>query len=119
MRIFNQLVFDQVVRGNTEIVSPPEFHETLGKADALVFEVEVEEAAGTTPNISVRYKHSNSGKGFVGFANIITTASLATLPYRDVKSQAGPLGGMGQVGITLGNSDNSARVRVWACGRSV
>ena len=117
MRSFNELVFDQFVRGVVEVVSSAEFNELLGRADQLTFEIEVEDASGTSPTISVRYLHGNSGKGFIGLANFITNASLASLPFRDVKTQVGPLGGLGQVGVTLGGTNPVARVRIWACGR--
>lgn len=120
MRLFNILVMDQMVRGTAETVSALEFADTLGKADSIVYEIEVEDASGTTPTISVRHLHCNSGKAFVGLPNIVTTASIATgsLPYRDVKTVSAPLAGLGQVGVTLGGTSPVARVRIWACGRS-
>ncbi len=117
MRSFNQLVFDQLVRGTAEIMSPAEFNDLLGKADELTCEIEVEEATGTSPTISVRHLMCSSGKGFIGLADLLTNVSLATLPLRDVRTQIGPLGAMGQVGVTLGGTTPSARVRIWACGR--
>lgn len=119
MRLFTTLVFDQVVRGTGEVVSPPEFNDLLGKARDLVYEVEVEEAAGTSPTISVRHKHSNSGKGFVALANLLTTVALDNLPFRDVKAQPGPLGGQGQIAVQLGGTNPTARVRIWVTGWSV
>ena len=119
MRLFTELVFDQVVRGsNIEVVSPAQFNDLLGRAYDLVYEIEVEEASGTTPTISVRHLHSNSGKGFVGLPNLVSAVSLGTLPYRDVTAQPGLLGGLGQVGVTLGGTTPSARVRIWATGWS-
>ena len=117
MRAFNQLVFDQIVRGTVEVVSSADFNDVLGRADELTYEIEVEDATGTNPTISVRHLHSNSGKGFIGLANLLTNAALSTLPFRDVKTQVGPLGGLGQVGVTLGGTTPVARVRIWACGR--
>jgi hypothetical protein len=118
MRLFNQLVFDQIVRGTSEVVSPSDFNDLLGSAYDLTYEVEVEEASGTSPTISVRHLHSCSGKGFIGMANLITTAGLGSLPFRDVKTQSGPFAGLGQVGVTLGGTNPVARVRIWATGRS-
>lgn len=118
MRLFTTLVFDQFVRGTAEVASPPEFNDHLGKASSIVYEIEVEEAAGSSPVISVRHKHSNSGKGFIALTNLLTTTALDTLPFRDVKVQAGPLGGLGQVAVQLGGTNPVARVRIWATGWS-
>jgi hypothetical protein len=119
MRLFNILVMDQIVRGTGEVFSSSDFNEVLGRASDLVYEVEVEDAGGTSPTISVRHLMSNSGKDkFVGLANLINGDSLATLPYRNIKAQVGPLAGLGQVGVTLGGASPWARVRIWATGRS-
>lgn len=120
MRLFNELVIDQYVRGTAEVVSPPQWNELLGRADDLVYEVEVEESTGTSPTITIRHLQSNSGKKFVGLANLINAAAIDNLPFRDIKTQAGPLGGLGQVGVQLGASSGTptARVRIWACGRA-
>lgn len=118
MRAFNELVFDQTVRGNAEVTSSPTYDDLLGKADQVVYEVEVEEASGTSPTISMRHLHSNSGKGFIGLADLISAVSLASLPYREVKTQSGPLGGKGRVGVILGGTNPVARVRIWATGRT-
>ena len=118
MRAFNQLVFDQTVRGTTEVVSSMEYADLLGKADDLVYEVEVDDSSGTTPTLTLRHLHSVSGRGFIGLAAIVSGASIASPPYRNVAAQAGPLGGLGQVGITLAGTNPVARVRVWATGRT-
>lgn len=120
MRAFNELVFDQTVRGTTaEVFSAATWDEVLGRADALVYEIEVEEASGSTPTLTVRHHHSCSGKGFVPLADLVTTASLSTLPVRSVVAQVGPLAGLGRVGVSLGAASGTpvARVRIWATGR--
>ena len=89
MRLFNLLVFDQLVRGNTEVVSPVEFNDPLGKAFDLVFEVEVEESSGTTQTITVKYKTSNSGKAFKDVATIVSAGSPSPLPYRAIGTEIG------------------------------
>lgn len=119
MRLFTTLVFDQIVRGTSEVVSPPEFNDLLGKAHELVYEFEVEEASGTTPTITARHKHSNSGKFFVALANSLTTVTLDTLPYRDIKTVSGPFAAQGQIGVVLGGTTPTARVRIWATGWSL
>ena len=119
MRAFKEKVFDQMVRGSAAVYSPTERQELLGRADVLVFEVEVEEAGGTTPAISVSYMFSNSGKGFLTVSGGISSASLASLPYRSSFTTSGyALGALGQLSVTLANSDNTERVRIWACGRT-
>lgn len=118
MRAFNELVFDQTVRGTTEVFSSSDFNDRLGRADELTYEIEVEESSGTSPTITVRHLHSNSGKGFVGMSAILTAVSISSPPFRDVKTVSGPLGGLGQVGVVLGGTSPVARVRIWACGRT-
>lgn len=118
MRAFNTLVMDQVVRGTTEVTSPAEFDDQLGKADTLSVEVEVEDSSGTSPTLTARMLHSNSGKDFVGLSNFIAAASISSLPYRDLETITGPLGAKLRVGITLGGTNPSGRVRVWVCGRT-
>ena len=87
-------------------------------ADEIAYEIEVEEASGTSPTITVRHLHSASGKKYTGLTALVSAQSLSSLPYRDVKTQTGPLAGFGAVGVTLGGSDNLARVKIWATGRS-
>lgn len=119
MRLFNQLVFDQTVIGTTEVVSPPEYNALLGKAYDLVYEIEVEQQSSlTTATLTVRHKHSNSGKTFIGLTDLVTSVSLASLPYTAVKTQTGPLAALGQVGVKLGAATDTARVRIWASGFS-
>lgn len=120
MKIFEELIFDQTVRSTTEVLSRPEFDELLGKADEIVYEVEVEESSGSAPTVSFRHHSSNSGKGFVAQSLLINAADISTnaLPYRNVVAQTTVIGGRGRVGITLGGTTPTARVRVWACGRT-
>lgn len=118
MRAFTQLVLDQTVRGTIEVVSSVEYADQIGKADDLVYEVEVDDSSGTSPTLTLRHLHSVSGRGFIGLPAAITAASIATPPYRNVAVVSGPLGGLGQVGITLGGTSPVARVRVWATGRT-
>ncbi len=118
MRLFTTLVFDQIVRGAAEVASPPEFNELLGKAYEIYYEVEVEESSGTTQSITVKHKMSNSGKGFLNHVTVINAASTAAPPYRGGGAVTGPLGRLGQVGVTLGHADAVSRVRIWATGWS-
>ena len=122
MKVFSELVFDAFVRGTTEVYSAPQFNETLGKADDIVLEVEVEEAAGSSPTVTVAHYHSISGKGFAASSGtaLFNLIDISAPPYRDVKTQSGPLGGLGRIGVKLGASSGTptARVRVWAVGRS-
>ncbi|HNH48190.1 MAG TPA: hypothetical protein PKY30_14200 [Myxococcota bacterium] len=118
MRLFTVLVFDQIVRGTSEVVSSSEHNDLLGKAHDLVYEVEVEEATGTTPTLSLRHKVSNSGKGFIPMTDLLTTVALDTFPYRNIARQTGPLGAMGQVAVQLGGTSPVARVRIWVTGWS-
>lgn len=118
MRIFTTLVFDQTVRGSAEVVSSAEFDELLGKAYDLYYEVEVEESSGTTQTITVKHKMGNSGKGFLNHVTVVNGASIASPPYRGGGAVSGPLGRLGQVGVTLGHADAVARVRVWVTGWS-
>lgn len=121
MRLFTQLIFDQTViadASNNEVVSSAEFNNVLGKAYDVVLEIEVEAATGAAPAITVYYKHSNSGKGFVALPVLISGATLTALPYRNVKAVTGPLGALGQVSVKLAAATDTARVRIWATGLS-
>ena len=118
MVLFNELVLDTVIRGTPEVVSASQRNVVLGKADNVIYEVEVLEATGTAPTLTLRHLHSNGGNGFIGMTALLAAVDISAPPYRNVKGQAGPLGGLGQVGITLGGTNPVARVRVWAVGRS-
>ena len=121
MRLFTQLVFDQTVRANAnndEILTSADYNALLGKGYDLVIEIEVEEATGAAPTVTLRYKHSNSGKAFVALPDLITTAALTTLPYRNVKMVTGPLAALGQIAVKLAAATDTARVRIWASGWS-
>ncbi len=118
MRVFNQLVFDQVVTGTAEAVSSSEFNDLLGKSMALYYEVEVCQVSGTNPAITVKHKASNSGRGFKDHSTLVNAQALSgTPPLRFVGQAPGPLGGLGQVAVSLGGADNTANVKIWACGR--
>lgn len=121
VRAFNQLVIDTTITGTVPVCSPSEFDELLGRADELLFEVEVESVAGTTPTLTLDVYHCNSGKKFViaPSGTIITAASIASVPYRDLaKYSSSTLGSLVQLVVTLGGTTPVARVRVWACGRT-
>jgi len=120
MRLFTVLVFDQYVRGTVEVPSAPEHNETLGRAHDLVYEVEVEEASGTSVTLTVRHRHSNSGKGFLTGATPVNAASvdLGALPLRLIESASGRFGALGQATVQLGGTSPTARVRIWATGWS-
>lgn len=118
MRLFNLLIFDQVVRGTAELVSPVQFSDVLGRADDLVYEIEVEKRLGLAPKLTVRHLHSNSGNVFIPLSPLISGAVLGDLPYRALRIQSGPLAALGQVGVSLGDSGDVAWVRIWATGRA-
>ena len=121
-RLFTELVFDRTIRGTTEVFTSPTLNARLGEGDLLLYEIEVSEASGTTPTITVRHWHStsNDDAGFKALPALWSAQSLASLPYRDVQAQAGAvkLAGSGKLGLALGNADNVARVRVWVTARS-
>lgn len=121
MRLFTQLIFDQTViadASNNAVISSAEFNTLLGKAYELVFEIEIEQYTGAVQKVTLKYLHSNSAKGFVALPDLISAATLGTLPYRNVKTVAGPLAAFGQVSVTLNATGDSARVRIWASGWS-
>lgn len=120
MRMFTTLVFDQLLYGTAEVPSPPEHNDLLGKAHDLVYEVEVDQAAGAQFTLMVRHKYSNSGKGFVVAATPVNAATIdpAALPFRVVVLTPGPFAASGQVTAQLSSSTASARVRIWVTGWS-
>jgi hypothetical protein len=120
MRIFTKLVFDSTVRGaDTKYFSSAEFNDLLGKADDVIYEVEVEETTGSPTSITVKHLHSNSGIGFDAASTVLNAASLSTLPLRRLGNTSVPLGALGQVEVSItGGSTPTARVGVWATGRS-
>ncbi len=119
MIAYTELVIDQVVRGNTEIFSFPQFNEVLGSADNMTLEVEVEETNGSPASITVKWYHSISGKGFATLGTPVNAdTGITSLPYRALANQAGPSGKLGRVSVTLnGGTSPTARVRVWVTGR--
>ena len=117
MIAFSELVFDQLVRSG-EAFSSAKFDELLGSAYDLTLEAEVEESSGTNPTITVNVHHSNSGKSFVSLAAVISGASISAPPYRSLASQSGPFGKLVRIGVVLGGTSPTARVRVWATGRT-
>jgi len=122
-RLLTELVFDQTIRGTTQVLSQPQFNEIMGRGDTLTFEVEVEDASGTTPTITVAVAHSNSGKLFLPVATTpqINAESIASgaLPYRKVFTyEAATVASLVQLQVTLGGTTPVARVRIWCCARS-
>ena len=117
---FNELIFDRTIRGTTEFFSSAQFNELIGRADDLIFEVEVSEASGTTPALTARVWRcsSNDDSGFKARTAFLSGASLASLPYRSVTVEGGTrLAGYCRIGFALSGADNIARIRVWATGR--
>ena len=85
-----------------------------------VLEVECEERpnTGTTPAITVKVYTSNTGKRWMEFATVLNGASLGSIPYFSVVTQAGPLGRLVRLGVTIGGTRSPvARVRIQAIGR--
>ena len=118
MRVFSELIFDDVIRGTGEVYSSPGFNELLGKADEVVYELYVSVSSGTSPTVTLRHLHSCSNQGtFTGLSSLINGASISSVPYQNVVQQTGPLGGYGKAGITLGGTNPTARIRIWATGR--
>ena len=76
MVVFTEKVFDGVVRDTAELFSDSKFDELLGSCDDAPVEVEVEEVVSGSATLTVRWYHSNSGKGFVG----LYSGSLVTFP---------------------------------------
>lgn len=121
MRAFNQLILDTTVTGTVPVCSPTEFDELLGRADELLFEVEVESVSGSSPTLTLDVYHCNSGKKFViaPSGTILSAVSISSVPYRDLaKYSSSTLGSLVQLLVTLGGTTPVARVRVWACGRT-
>lgn len=120
MIAYSELVIDQVARGNTEVFTSSKLDDLLGSADDMTLEVEVEDTTGSPTSITVRWYHSNSGKGFGLLATAISAdTAVQSLPYRALANQAGPMGKFGRVGVTLnGGTSPTARVRVWVTGRT-
>lgn len=119
MLAYTELVVDQLIRGNNEIFSSSKFDELLGSAYDMTLEAEVEETTGSPTSITVKWYHSNSGKGFFTLGTPISTdTGIQSLPYRGMANQSGPSGKLGRVGVTInGGSSPTARVRVWVTGR--
>lgn len=121
MITYCELVIDQLIRGNSEIFSSPKWDELLGSSYDMTIELEVEETTGTPASITMKWHHSNSGKGFVVLSTPVSadTGVAGTLPFRTMGNQTGPSGKLGRVGVTLnGGSSPTARVRVWVTGRT-
>ena len=121
MITFTELVMDQLLRGATETFTSAKFDEQLGASYDLVLEVEVEEASGATPTITVKSYTSNSGKGFALVNTLVNGGDLsnvATNPYRVYAAQSGPLGKLVRLSATIGGTSSPiARVRIWVTGR--
>ena len=121
MLAFNELVFDQFTRGGVKVFTPAKFDEILGSATDLAVEIEVEEASGSTPTITVECLCSSSGKAVVTLSTLVTNgdiSNVATTVYRVFVTQAGPLGKLVRLSVLIGGTSNpTARVRIWAAGR--
>lgn len=120
MIAFTELVMDQIVRGGTESLTSAKWDEQLGSAYDLSLEAEVEEmpTPGTSPTITIKVYTGSSGKGFPEFSTVLNSASLSSLPYRTSVTQAGPLGKLVRLGVTIGGTGSPvARVRIWVTGR--
>ncbi len=117
MVIFNEKVFDGVVRDTAELFSDSKFDELLGSCDDATVEVEVEEVVSGSATLTVRWYHSNSGKGFVVKSSLVSGGSLASLPFRGHYNQEGPFGRLGRIAIML-ITTRVVRARIWVTGRS-
>lgn len=120
MLLFNELIFDDLIRGTTEIVTSSKFNALLGRADELAFEFVISEGSGTSPTLLAKYRHSCSNDGtFTAASTLINGESISNLPYQKVATQTGPLAAYGQLSLKLdGTGTVTARMRVWASGRA-
>ena len=115
-RLFNELVFDEWVKGNTIVFSTTDFNETLGRADVIVYQIFVSDASASS-SFTVAFEYSNDGKRW----EQLSTKTLGSVTdtgtgSKDTKGD-GSIGALGRMAVSAGASD-SGRVQVWACGRS-
>ena len=121
-RVFNTNVFNDVVVGATAVVTDPKFDELLASGDALAVQSVSDQVSGTSPTLTVVLEHSGDRRNWLAKTTLVSGAALVnTTTNVSFGSDAGttPMLGFVRLKISLaGSTTPSARVQIYACGRT-
>lgn len=116
-RRFGTLVLDKVLEGTSAYYSEAKFHDMLGAVDKLTYLFLADQIAGTSPTVQIAVEESPDGITWdtVMFFNFAPISSLNGL-YTDLDASV-PRSKLARFRITLGGTNPSANIQVYAFGR--
>lgn len=132
MRIFNEMVFNGYVTGGTDVFSEDKYQELLGFADQLSIGAYTAQVTGTTPTLTVQVQQSfdkfrwqarnSTSTPEISAATLSGGTTETILHGYDGNKQGPPPNDRPvlpfvRLRISLGGTNPTAQVRVWATGR--
>jgi len=128
VRLFNFLLFDEVMEGTPPYYSAPRFNDLLGAVDQLAFLLIADQVSGTSPsydfyleesadNVSWTQKNGFAAGTIEDLAMSLTAGTASSVTFRDAGTK--PSLAFVRIKISLGGSDNRARLRIWVTGRAL
>jgi hypothetical protein len=110
---FNELIFDANLVDTNPVFSRFQFADHVGKADDLVYELEVVAVTGT-PTLTLTQCLSNSGGPPIPDSSDLYSAVVAA-GTRKILVRAGPLAAKGLLKVGI-SASSSAHVKIWMAG---
>lgn len=118
-RIFQQVVFKEVVDGTTPVYSASEFNESLARADQLSVYIRASGSSGTSPTLSVRLLGSNDGLNWFEQVDFHESpVGISTLYENNFDTTEAVLAAFLRFEVTLGGTNPAATVSIAVCGRT-
>jgi hypothetical protein len=122
MRLFNEKVFDAVIRGTEPVYTDAMYDELLGTADQLAIFAIVDQISGTNPSWQCRSEHSNDKEHWSstgGYAEFFGAFPPGPGPTWGMSrnDNAAFLGAYVRYKIFLEGADHQAHIKLIVCGR--
>jgi len=120
MMIYDVVILDDFVYGQTEVFPSPTLFATLGLADVIELVAEITET--TAAKMSFLGYHSNDGQSWVAnpsawSTNTLTTGVVNVFTMYEGTAATAPIARFWKVSAAFQNAGNSSRVRLRARGR--
>jgi hypothetical protein len=116
--VFSTNVFNDVMVGVVTAVTDPKFDEMLGGGDAIAIQLVADQITGAS-TITIALEHSGDRRNWVTKTTLINALVLGSVATNvSVATDAGSTPSLGfvRLRITLGSA--SARVQIYASGRT-
>ncbi len=122
-RLFNTQVFNDVIVGSTTAaLTDPKFDELLASGDSISVQAVADQITGTTPTLTISLEHSGDRRNWSAKTTLVSAVAIGPASTNVALGNdpgTSPMLGFVRLKITLGGTTPTARVQVYACGRSI